>query len=113
MALGLWSVIDIETTGISPATDEIIDLGFLQFDGTKLVRTYTSLVRCENPVSSFITKLTGITNEHIKKAPLWSTVEVDLLSLEGHSLLAHNASFEESFLKRYFDRLPQTGTRES
>ena len=113
MALGLWSVIDIETTGISPATDEIIDLGFLQFDGTKLVRTYTSLVRCENPVSSFITKLTGITNDHIKKAPLWSTVEVDLLSLEGHSLLAHNASFEESFLKRYFDRLPQTGTRES
>lgn len=113
MALGLWSVIDIETTGISPATDEIIDLGFLQFDGTKLVRTYTSLVRCENPVSSFITKLTGITNDHIKKAPLWPTVEVDLLSLEGHALLAHNANFEESFLKRYFDRLPQTGTRES
>ena len=113
MALGLWSVIDIETTGISPATDEIIDLGFLQFDGTKLVRTYTSLVRCENPVSSFITKLTGITNDHLKKAPLWSTVEVDLLSLEGHALLAHNANFEESFLKRYFDRLPQSGTRES
>ena len=113
MALGLWSVIDIETTGISPATDEIIDLGFLQFEGTKLVRTYTSLVRCENPVSSFITKLTGITNDHLKKAPLWSTVEVDLLSLEGHALLAHNANFEESFLKRYFDRLPQSGARES
>lgn len=113
MALGLWSVIDIETTGISPATDEIIDLGFLQFEGTKLVRTYTSLVRCENPVSSFITKLTGITNDHLKKAPLWSTVEVDLLSLEGHALLAHNANFEESFLKRYFDRLPQSAARES
>ena len=113
MGLGLWSVIDIETTGINPATDEIIDLGYLQFDGTKLVRTYTSLVRCENPVSSFITKLTGITNDHLKKAPLWAQVEADMLELEGHSLLAHNASFEESFLKRYFDRLPQTGTRES
>ncbi len=113
MALGLWSVIDIETTGISPATDEIIDLGFLQFEGTKLVRTYSSLVRCENPVSSFITKLTGITNELLKKAPMWSTVETDLLELEGHSLLAHNANFEESFLKRYFDRIPQKGRRES
>lgn len=113
MGLGLWSVIDIETTGINPASDEIIDLGFLQFDGTKLVRTYTSLVRCENPVSSFITKLTGITNDQLKKAPLWAQVEADMLELEGHSLLAHNASFEESFLKRYFDRLPKTGPRET
>jgi len=113
MGLGSWSVIDIETTGVNPATDEIIDLGFYQFEGTKLVRTFTSLVRPENTVSSFITKLTGITNEQLKKAPLWSLVENDLLSLEGHSLLAHNASFEESFLKRYFDRLPQSSVRES
>ena len=113
MGLGLWSVIDIETTGINPATDEIIDLGFYQFDGTKLLRIYTSLVRSENPVSSFITKLTGITNSLLKKAPMWAQVEPDLVSLEGHALLAHNAGFEESYLKRYFDRLPHTETRES
>ena len=113
MGLGLWSVIDIETTGVNPGTDEIIDLGFYQFEGTKLVRAYSSLVRCENPVSSFITKLTGISNELIKRAPMWAQVEPDLLLLEGHSLLAHNSNFEESFLKRYFDRLPQTGDRES
>ena len=113
MGLGLWSVIDIETTGINPATDEIIDLGFYQFEGTKLVRTYSSLVRCENPISSFITKLTGITNSLLKKAPMWAQVEPDLVSLEGHALLAHNAGFEESYLKRYFDRLPHTETRES
>ena len=113
MGLGSWSVIDIETSGISPATDEIIDLGFYQFEGTKLVRTFTSLVRSENQVSSFITKLTGITNDLLKKAPLWQQVEIDLLTLEGHALLAHNSSFEESFLKRYFDRLPQVAKRES
>lgn len=113
MGLGLWSVIDIETTGIHPGSDEIIDLGYLQFDGTKLVRTYSSLVRPENQVSSFITKLTGITNEMLKKAPLWEQVEVDLLELESHSLLAHNANFEESFLKRYFDKIPQGNGRES
>ena len=113
MGLGTWAVIDIETTGIHPSTDEIIDLGFLQFEGTKLVRTYSSLVRPENQVSSFITKLTGITNDQLKRAPLWATVETELLTLESHSLLAHNANFEESFLKRYFDRLPQTNGRES
>jgi ATP-dependent DNA helicase DinG len=114
MSLGLWAVIDIETTGVNAGEDEIIDLGFYQFDGTKLVREYTSLVRARHPVSSFITKLTGITNKQIEKAPPWDQVETDLLSLEGHSLLAHNAGFEESFLKRYFDRLPKTdGPRES
>lgn len=113
MSLGFWAVIDIETTGVNAATDEIIDLGFLQFEGTKLVRSYTSLVRCENAVSSFITKLTGISTDMLKKAPLWAQVEPDLLSLESHALLAHNAKFEESFLKRYFDRLPAANGRES
>lgn len=113
MGLGSWAVIDIETTGVNAGTDEIIDLGFLQFEGTKLVRSYTSLVRCQNPVSTFITKLTGITNEVLQKAPLWNTVEPELLTLESHALLAHNANFEESFLKRYFDRIQQVNGRES
>ncbi len=113
MGLGSWAAIDIETTGVHPANDEIIDLGFLQFEGTKLVRSYSSLVRPENTVSSFITKLTGITNEQLKRAPLWSQVEPELLTLESHSLLAHNANFEESFLKRYFDKIQQSNGRES
>jgi ATP-dependent DNA helicase DinG len=113
LALGSWAVIDIETTGINPGSDEIIDLGFLQFEGTKLLRTYSSLVRPMNQVSSFITKLTGITNDQLQKAPAWGSVETELLTLESHSLLAHNAKFEEGFLQRYFDRLPSNGKRES
>lgn len=113
MELGSWAVIDIETTGIRPGIDEIIDIGFYQFEGTKLVRTFSSLVRPENEVSAFITKLTGIHNQELSKAPLWQSVEHELLTLEGHSLLAHNANFEESFLKRYFDKIPAPNGRES
>ncbi len=113
MGLGSWAVIDIETTGVQASTDEIIDIGFYQFEGTKLIRTYSSLVRPENSVSSFITKLTGITNQQLAKAPIWQSVENELLTLESHSLLAHNASFEESFLKRYFDKIPSPKGRES
>ncbi|MES2529122.1 MAG: helicase C-terminal domain-containing protein [Bdellovibrionota bacterium] len=113
MTLGSWAVIDIETTGVSPANDEIIDVGYMQFEGTKLVRTFSSLVRAQNSVSSFITKLTGITNEQLVHAPKWDTVENDVMELEGHALLAHNANFEKSFLERYFERLPKTGNRES
>jgi ATP-dependent DNA helicase DinG len=113
MSLGNWAVIDIETSGINPASDEIIDLGFLQFEGTQLVSSFSSLVRPENQVSSFITKLTGLTNEQLRKAPLWSTTEIDLLELESHSLIAHNSNFEENFLKRYFDKAPGINGRET
>jgi ATP-dependent DNA helicase DinG len=113
MGLGSWAVIDIETTGVHPGTDEIIDLGFYQFEGTKLIGKFASLVQPKHPVSSFITKLTGITNEHLQKAPAWTLIENDLLVLEGHALIAHNASFEESFLKRYFDNLPENNNRET
>lgn len=101
--LGKWAVIDIETTGIDPAYDKIIDLGFLQFEGTKLVRTYSSLVKTEQPVSKFIQKLTGINQDMLKKAPLWKVVENELHTLKEHSLIAHNSSFEEKFLKKYLD----------
>lgn len=113
MDLGHWSVIDIETTGINPGTDEIIDLGFLQFSGTKLIRKFSSLVRPQHEVSPFICKLTGISNKLLLKAPLWDKVEIDLVSLESHALIAHNSRFEESYLKRYFDALPTHYPRES
>lgn len=103
--LEAWGVIDIETTGADAGVDEIIDIGYLQFEGTKLVRKYQSLVRPSFEISNFIQKLTGITNKVLKKAPLWSDVEGELLELDGHKLLAHNADFEAGFLDRYFDKL--------
>lgn len=101
--LGKWAVIDIETTGIDPAYDKIIDLGFLSFEGTKLVREYSSLVQTDQPVSKFIQKLTGISQSALKNAPAWKTVENELHTLKEHSLIAHNALFEEKFLKKYLD----------
>jgi ATP-dependent DNA helicase DinG len=103
--LGRWAVIDIETTGVDPSYDQIIDLGFLQFEGTKLIKQYSSLVRTEVKLSQFIQKLTGIKQEQINNAPMWSKVELDLLDLEGHQLIAHNSSFEKTFLGKYFENL--------
>jgi len=111
-SLGQWALIDIETTGVDPTYDQIIDLGYLQFDGTKLIKRYSSLVRTEVKLSKFIEKLTGITQEMISKAPLWNKVEQDLLDLDGHALIAHNAQFEEMFLKKYFDRIDEGQSRE-
>ncbi len=110
--LGTWAVIDIETTGIDPLYDDIIDVGFLQFEGAKLVRTYRSLIRSEQVPSFFIQKLTGITEKMLRKAPMWSEVEPEVMDLFGHHLLAHNADFERSFLAEHFDRIDDGTERE-
>jgi len=103
--LGNWAVIDIETTGIDALNDSIIDIGFLQFEGTNLVKKYSSLVQFEGELSYFIQKLTGLNSKMLKKAPAWKQVENDVQELYGHYLLAHNADFEKSFLEKSFAKI--------
>ncbi|EQC52827.1 helicase C-terminal domain-containing protein [Bacteriovorax sp. DB6_IX] len=103
--LGKWAVIDIETTGADAGVDEIIDVGYLQFDGVKLIRKFQSLARPSFEVSHFIQKLTGITNKMLKDAPLFDMVVGDILELDDHHLLAHNSDFEASFLDSHFQTL--------
>lgn len=111
--LGKWSIIDIETTGIDPTYDEIIDIGFYQFNGTVLENKFNSLVKTDVKISQFIQKLTGISGKLLKNAPSIEKVLDDLLELEGHNLIAHNASFEKSFLEKYFDKLGADRQKES
>jgi ATP-dependent DNA helicase DinG len=103
--LGKWAVIDIETTGADASYDQVIDVGFLQFEGTKLVKTYSSLVYFEGELSSFIQKLTGITAKMLHKAPAFKLVEGEYQELYGHKLIAHNSDFESNFLKKSFDKI--------
>jgi ATP-dependent DNA helicase DinG len=111
--LGQWAVIDIETTGIDPLYDDIIDVGFLQFEGSQLVNRYSSLVRSSQVPSYFIQKLTGISESMVRKAPIWSDVEPEVSELFGHHLIAHNADFERSFLEQHFDKIDDGAKRES
>ncbi len=110
--LGKWAVIDVETSGADPSFDQVIDLGYLLFDGVTLTKKYTSLVAYPSELSSFIQKLTGITNKMLSKAPSWRQVEGDLQELYGINLIAHNADFEEGFLKRSFDKIDDGSPRE-
>lgn len=103
MSLGKWCVLDIETTGIDSGYDHIIDIGFLKFDGTELIETYESLVATDRKISQFIKELTGIDQKMVSKAPHWNIVKERVFEIDGHKLMAYNASFEESFLKQKFE----------
>jgi ATP-dependent DNA helicase DinG len=111
-ALGRWAVIDIETTGADFSYDQVIDLGFLVFNGVTLEKKFSSLVQCPNELSSFIQKLTGITSKMLHKAPVWREVEKELQELYGAKLIAHNSDFEQNFLKKSFDKIDDGLERE-
>ena len=104
--LGKWGLLDIETTGISAQNDHIIDIGFLTFDGLKLEKKFSSLVRTDHNISGFIQKLTGISPDQVMKAPHIDKVLTDVYELEGYKLIAHNSDFESGFLGSYFDEDP-------
>jgi ATP-dependent DNA helicase DinG len=110
--LGKWAVIDIETSGADPSYDQVIDVGFLLFEGVTLVQKYTSLAQYPGELSSFIQKLTGITPKMLSKAPTYREVEKDIQELFGVKLIAHNSDFEQGFLKRSFDKIDDGSQRE-
>ncbi|WP_426106930.1 3'-5' exonuclease [Massilia sp. TSP1-1-2] len=100
-------MLDFETTGLSPAMgDRITEVAALRIVGGKVTERYVSLINCQVRIPSFITHLTGISQAMVDSAPPASRVVPELLDFIGDDALsAHNASFDEKFLKAEAARL--------
>jgi len=93
-------VVDLETTGGSPAGSQITEFGAVKVRGCQVLGEFQTLVRPATPIPAFITVLTGITNAMVVQAPAISTVLPQFLEFaRGSVLVAHNAGFDVSFLK--------------
>ena len=93
--------IDIETTGLDPFGDAIIEIGAVRFSGARVEGEWTTLINPGRPIPSFITQLTGISNEMVRNAPPLKAVLQDLVDFVGDSpVLGHNVRFDLSFLQR-------------
>lgn len=91
---------DVETTGLNPAENEIIEIGALKVREGKVAERFMELVRPLSPVSPSITALTGITNQMVSSARSRHDVISDFLAFCGEDILiGHNASFDYSFVK--------------
>jgi len=103
-------MLDFETTGLSPAMgDRITEVAALRIEGGRITDRYVSLVNCGVRIPSFITALTGITQQMVDTAPPASTVVPELLDfIGGDTLSAHNASFDEKFLVAEAERLQRS-----
>jgi ATP-dependent DNA helicase DinG len=93
--------IDIETTGLDPAVDAIIEIGALRFNGTRVEAEWSSLINPGRPIPPMITQLTGITNEMVRNAPPIKAVVQELADFVGSDpVLGHSVRFDLSFLQR-------------
>lgn len=92
--------IDLETTGLNPGTDRIIEIGAVKFQGEEVLEEFQTLIDPGCQISSFITQLTGITNEDVSGEPSLREVLPDLRRfIGGAPLLAHNVQFDIAFLR--------------
>jgi DNA polymerase-3 subunit epsilon len=100
-------MLDFETTGLSPAMgDRVTEVAALRIVDGKVTDRYVSLINCNARIPSFITALTGISQQMVDAAPPVRRVLPELLDFIGNDTLsAHNASFDEKFLIAEADRL--------
>jgi len=93
-------VVDLETTGGSPAGAHITEVGAVKIRGGEVIGEFQTLVNPAEPIPAFISVLTGITNQMVAGSPRIDSVLPAFLEFARHSVLvAHNAPFDISFLK--------------
>lgn len=95
-----YVLVDIETTGLSPTYNDIIEIGAIKVENNKIVDTFESLITISTELDPFITNLTGITNEMLQK--YGKNINIVLSSfidfIGNNVLVAHNANFDINFL---------------
>lgn len=106
LASTTFVVVDLETTGGSPTSAEITEIGAVKVRGGEVLGEFTSLVRPSMPVPPFIAVLTGITDAMLADAPRISAALPSFLEFaRGSVLVAHNAPFDIGFLRAACDQL--------
>ena len=97
---------DIETTGLSPAEDEVIEIGALKVRDGRVQERFMEFIKPQRPIPAFITGLTGIDNDMVASARSREQVIPEFLPFcEEDVLIGHNILFDYSFIKVNADTL--------
>jgi len=95
-----YVAIDLETTGLDPARDAIIEVAAVTFRGNDVIEEFTSLVNPLRDIPPFVSQLTGITDAMVADAPSLFSLRARLKSKLGdHIIVGHNVEFDLGFLR--------------
>ncbi|MCE2462659.1 MAG: DEAD/DEAH box helicase family protein [Dehalococcoidia bacterium] len=94
--------LDLETTGLNPDQDSIIEIGAVKFQGRDVIDVFQTLVNPFRELPQFIQRLTGIAQRNVDRAPVFAAVAGDLEEFIGtHPIVGHNISFDLGFLSKH------------
>ena len=103
--------VDLETTGANPAVDRITEIAIVKITDGQLEYEWSQLVDPEAPIPPLIQSFTGISDDMVRGAPLFSRLADEVRErLQGCLFVAHNARFDYGFLKNEFKRLGENWT---
>ena len=96
-----YVVVDLETTGLQPARDRILEIGAWKVIDGKITEKFCEYINPKIEISERIQELTGISDEMVKDARTISEVFPEFATFcEGYDLMGHNILFDYSFLKQ-------------
>ena len=97
-------VIDVETTGLRPASDEVIEVCAMRFVDLKPVDAFCTYINPKIPIPASATAINGIDNAVVANSPTMPEIAEALTEYIGKSnVVAHNASFDLKFLSKDID----------
>lgn len=102
-----YVALDLETTGLDPEQDRIIEIGAVRFDesGTEL-ETFRRLVNPGREIPAFIERFTGVTNQMVRGAATIAAAGPEIEAFVGSSqVVGHNIGFDLHYLAREGVRL--------
>ncbi len=102
-----YTVIDIETTGLSPVEDRITEVAAQKVRNHQVIGSFETLIFPGCPVPQVVTQLTGIRTAMLKDAPLWHEIAGQIAEfIDGEILIGHNIKeFDSLFLNDGFSRV--------
>jgi DNA polymerase III epsilon subunit family exonuclease len=99
-------VVDVEATGAKTPPNRLIELGAYRIRDGRIADKFLSLVNPEIPIPRFVASLTGISNEMVRRAPVFAELAPQWLDFVSDSvLIAHNSNFDTSFLNHEISRV--------